>query len=685
MLSAGKIKNKSIIRSSVCATGEKYDQLPLVATASLEAAASGNEGGIVYDSTTNSVKFSNGTSWAAIAGSAITGDAVYNAGAWTVAVDANDVIFNLADSTNDYDFELRASATGTLASALVVDAYHATATITDAIIVKTTGATAVVTDALDMSDAGIVNALNIGANAIVGSSGTIDLGSFEVDGSGNVSCVNLTASGTVTLAAFEVAGPITVDELILDTDGVAPAATVCYAVRDNSGDLTVNCVTGKTVNVAVAGSDEYAFAAASLDMKGNHLDNSGYVIMNAVTLPAGTECYIGHDNSGDTTVNCLTGKTINFAVAGTDEISIAANLLQITAGSDIKFMDDGGLLDSSGNEVLLVEATGSAVNYLQVKNAATADPISLACMGTADKGFKFENDQDEVIFACTPVATGVCYMDLINSAAASPIIRATGIADMGLILQNAASEPIFQVSCGGTAAVNWATLKASDTGVQVIMQNDGEDDVGFLFNAKNAEEILSLKTAAAAVDYIEITACAADGSPSIKALGDDTHIDLLLQAKGTANVIIDQCGIAGGDGSGEDFVIQSTTHATKGWVSVPNGGQGLQIGGVVDRAGTAQDNTLTIVNAATPPQAGQAIVNAVQFYSSGGEAFVIDAAGTATQLSPHNDDGEWHFNSYSAKTGKTLRIKMERMMKKLAEKYPEDFADFIEEVDGVDV
>jgi hypothetical protein len=545
-----------------------FEQLPNVATASLPTAASANEGSIVYDSTTNTVKFSDGTSWAAIAGSSITADAVYNAGAWTVTGDANDVIFNLGAA---YNMKLNATATG---SAAVLETDNAAGTATNSILCS---ATAAVTNAVNASAANITNALNIGANAITGTTGTIGLTNFSVDSSGNVICVDLTASGTVTMGAFEVGGPMTADEVIFDTDGVAPAATVCYGVRDNSGDLTLNCVTGKTLNLAVAGSDEFVFGATSVDLSGNHLDNAGYLVMNAVTLPAGTEVYVGHDNTGDLTLNAVTGKTINFAIAGTDEISIAANALNITAGSDIHFKDDGGIMDSAGNEVIMVEATGSAVNYLQVKNAATANPISLACLGTADKGFLFENDQDEIIAAMTPVATGVNYVDIVSAATGgSPILKVQSEADMGLLVHNAAGEPTFEISCGGAAPVNWCNCIAGDTGVQVIFQNDGEDDVGFLFNAKNGEEILSLKTVASSVDYVEITGAAADGSPIIAANGSDTHIDLIVKAKGTANVIIDQCGIAGGDGANENFVINSTTHATKGWISIPNGEQGLQ-------------------------------------------------------------------------------------------------------------
>src|SRR3990167_9295205 len=44
----------------------------------------------------------------------------------------------------------------------------------------------------------------------------------------------------------------------------------------------------------------------------------GAVTLAEDTLPAGTSAYIGRDNTGDVTVNALTGKAVNIAVAGTD-------------------------------------------------------------------------------------------------------------------------------------------------------------------------------------------------------------------------------------------------------------------------------------------------------------------------------------------------------------------------------
>ena len=75
-------------------TTDKYLSLPEVATGSLTAVAADNEGGIVYDATTNTVKYSNGSAWANIA----TGGAAENAFATIDCPTGTDPV---ADSSSD--------------------------------------------------------------------------------------------------------------------------------------------------------------------------------------------------------------------------------------------------------------------------------------------------------------------------------------------------------------------------------------------------------------------------------------------------------------------------------------------------------------------------------------------------------------------------------------------------------
>lgn len=70
---------------------------------------------------------------------------------------------------------------------------------------------------------------------------------------------------------------------------------------------------------------------------------------------------------------------------------------------------------------------------------------------------------------------------------------------------------------------------------------------------------------------------------------------------------------------------------------------------------------LAFGNAAVNPTT--ALTNAALLYASGGELYAYDAAGNATQISPHDQDGLWYYYSENTKTGKTLEISMEALMK----------------------
>jgi len=49
--------------------------------------------------------------------------------------------------------------------------------------------------------------------------------------------------------------------------------------------------------------------------------------------------------------------------------------------------------------------------------------------------------------------------------------------------------------------------------------------------------------------------------------------------------------------------------------------------------------------------------------SSSAEVYVRDEAGNVTKISPHNEKGEWEYFSRNVKTGKTVRVNMEEMVR----------------------
>lgn len=59
--------------------------------------------------------------------------------------------------------------------------------------------------------------------------------------------------------------------------------------------------------------------------------------------------------------------------------------------------------------------------------------------------------------------------------------------------------------------------------------------------------------------------------------------------------------------------------------------------------------------------------------SSSAEVFVQDEAGNVTQISPHNEEGDWVYWSENIKTGKKVKVNMEKMIKRLEEITGETF------------
>lgn len=83
---------------------------------------------------------------------------------------------------------------------------------------------------------------------------------------------------------------------------------------------------------------------------------------------------------------------------------------------------------------------------------------------------------------------------------------------------------------------------------------------------------------------------------------------------------------------------------------------------------------MTIANG-TAPAAGTANQSYIYAKDDGAssEMHVMDEAGNETKISPHNADGEWEFYSRNKITGKTVRINMEKFIKRMEEITGESF------------
>jgi hypothetical protein len=89
--------------------------------------------------------------------------------------------------------------------------------------------------------------------------------------------------------------------------------------------------------------------------------------------------------------------------------------------------------------------------------------------------------------------------------------------------------------------------------------------------------------------------------------------------------------------------------------------------------GTLQTSTTGYIIAASNASHPTEISGKAIMYAVGGEMYVKDSSGNQTLISPHDDEGEWQYFSKNTKTGKIVRVRMEKMIRKLEEITGESF------------
>ncbi len=152
-------------------------------------------------------------------------------------------------------------------------------------------------------------------------------------------------------------------------DGTLPAATDGYIARDNSGDLTLNALTGQTVNVAVNAVDEVSVSATQVDFNGNELldasllnvTDEAIVVIATDTIAVTQTFHVVRAQTGTTdSVATITGGAAGDLL-----------VLMAVAGDSTIFLDvDGGningtdrSLDNLGDVIVYIN---DGTNFVEV-------------------------------------------------------------------------------------------------------------------------------------------------------------------------------------------------------------------------------------------------------------------------------------------------------------------------------
>lgn len=180
-----------------------------------------------------------------------------------------------------------------------------TATLTDAIKIESTGVDLGVTDAIDASDSNILNALNAGANVILGTTAVIDFTNFDVSTAGAVTAVGVNSGSG----------------LIQGTGGLTNTGTV--SINDNAGTNTTSIGGGSTTGGITigGGSNALTIATDSWDVTAGAFSGITTLgLTGAITGQTGTDTINGLIiNAG-----ALSGAT-TIAATGTTTIGSGGN------------------------------------------------------------------------------------------------------------------------------------------------------------------------------------------------------------------------------------------------------------------------------------------------------------------------------------------------------------------------
>ncbi len=242
------------------------------------------------------------------------------------------LLFNLTDATNDNNVVVDNNTTGDVATALLF---------------TTSGTGATIGTAIDISDAAIVNAINLGANNIVAS------GSLTIDFSGATTDSTLTlqnSSDDTTndrIAAFKIDTEAdALDKKLLIIESGVGGADNEKASIDSDGDLTLD---GILTLAGGATSDIISSGTANLTISAAGTGNIRFLTDadTSVILPA----------AGFTT--CTSLETVaNVLTCGSDDVGTSSLQSEYVAGNTISLINTEGNLtinlgDNAGNNTTI--------------------------------------------------------------------------------------------------------------------------------------------------------------------------------------------------------------------------------------------------------------------------------------------------------------------------------------------
>ena len=337
-----------------------------------------------------------------------------------------------------------------------------------------------------------------------------------------------------------------------------------------ASQIKVDQIAGAAANTVTIPAGQTLDVLGTLDIDGGTL-----VLPNTVVTTTGTQT--------------LTNKTITAPKIGTS------------------------ILDTNGNELALLTATGSAVNEFTIANASTGNGPTLSATGETNVDLNLSGKGTGHITVRGATNAGAIQLNCESNTHGQQIKsqpHSTNTTNIMLLPQGADSTLVSLVS---TDTLTNKTLTAPKVGTSIL-------DTG-------GNELFKLTATGSAVNELTYNNASTGNNPTFTASGGDTNIGVSILPKGSGKITLDNLTLPAADGSADQilttngsgqlsFVDNSggtswvavktsgfTAVAGEGYfcnttsaaftMTLPAGTLGDEIS-FVDYAGTFDSNTLTI-------------------------------------------------------------------------------------------
>jgi hypothetical protein len=316
-----------------------------------------------------------------------------------------------------------------------------------------------------------------------------------------------------------------------------------------------------------------------------------------VTIPLDAQNVVFKYVTGTgTSATVANGKTV-IAYAKADDgtnpnistISLASDLVDDTSpqlGGNldtnsfmIDFDDAHGLRDENGNEQLFFSTTSSAVNYLNVTNAATGNDPKISALG----------DDSNIDLAISPKGTGEV---VVGTGAASATLTSSGAYDLVLDTNGGTNSGNITITDGANGAI---TATPNGTGEVVVGGNTNPGTL--VLNCESNSHGIKLQSPAhsASQSYTlkfptgNVTAGTFLKVDSVTGSGTSGVGQLSFAAAGTSWQSVKTSTFTAA--AGEGYFVNTTSGVIT--MNLPAGTLGDEIA-FIDYAGTFDSNTFTV-------------------------------------------------------------------------------------------